>query len=346
MTERTFTLGPLPWSEEAIEHSYFADFRGVWAAIREHPGFPPHRDLAAVRQSLEILGDTVEELVTKIEAFDTAAKTHTFWNRPARAYFDAHVRSVRRAMFAATTAAVAWRDIVRAVGTHCVDAGHPLPGWDVHWSALTSRPEHQFVVDLRNCISHAALVTPGWQVRLGLPGPPAAATENRQRARFLLSSETLSECDKLSVSTRTYLKAAGDGVDLIQLFSTYMTGARSFHEWFSTSVSTAYEPALGEYRGYEAALRRIRARVGWRLLLSIANPSNFDAYLSDALSPDELEAVWFLPVGSRARADRVIEILDEEGACTPELRALAYKVLGVVDASAGTREGPPSDCST
>jgi hypothetical protein len=69
-------------------------------SIHEHPGFPPHRDLAAVQQSLEILGDTVEELVTKIEAFDTAAKAHTFWNRPARAYFDAHFRSLRRAMFA------------------------------------------------------------------------------------------------------------------------------------------------------------------------------------------------------------------------------------------------------
>jgi len=76
--------------------------------------------------------------------------------------------------------------------------------------------------------------------------------------------------------------------------------------------------------------------------MSIANPSSVDAYLSEALSPDELEAVGSLPVGSRARADRVIEILDEEGACTPELRALAYKVLGVVDASAGTCEGPPA----
>ncbi len=81
----------------------------------------------------------------------------------------------------------------------------------------------------------------------------------------------------------------------------------------------------------EALLRRIRSRPNWRLLLSIAGPSNVDSYLSDALSPDELEAVRSLPVGSRARADRVIEILDEEGACTPELRGLAYKVLGRAD---------------
>ena len=155
MTEPTLTLGPLPWSEETIARAYFADFRGVWAAIREHPGYPAHRALAAVEQSFEIFGDIVEELVTKIEAFDTAAKTRTFWTRPARADFDSHVRSVRRAMFAATTAAVAWRDIVRAVSAHCVEAGHPLPGWDVKWPTLTGRLDHQFVVDLRNCISHA-----------------------------------------------------------------------------------------------------------------------------------------------------------------------------------------------
>ena len=67
--------------------------------------------------------------------------------------------------------------------------------------------------------------------------------------------------------------------------------------------------------------------------MSLAKPSNVEAYLAEELSPDELEVVRSLPPGSRARADRVIEILDEEGACTPELRALAYKVLSVVDAT-------------
>src|SRR5437660_5830546 len=119
MRERTFTLGPLPWSEETIEHRYWADFRGVWAAIREHPGFSPHRDILALQQSLEILSDSVDDLATRIEAFDTAAKTRAFWNRPARAHFDAHVRSIRCAMFAAATAAVAWRDLVRG-------SRHPL----------------------------------------------------------------------------------------------------------------------------------------------------------------------------------------------------------------------------
>ena len=248
MTERNFTLGPLPWSEQTIERLYFADFRGVWAAIREHPGFEPHRDLAAVHQSFEILTETVEELFTKIETFDTAAKAPTFWSRPARGYFDTHVRFVRRTLFAATTAAVAWRDIVRAVGTHCVDAARPLPRWDVHWPTLKEGLEYQFVVDLRNCISHATLVTPSWQVEFGIPG---AAPGDRQRARFLLTSEALSECDKLGVGARAYLEAAGDKIDLTRL---------SGHSWrlslhFRTGFQRASPPRTNRLSVNTAATR-------------------------------------------------------------------------------------------
>ena len=50
------------------------------------------------------------------------------------------------------------------------------------------------------------------------------------------------------------------------------------------------------------------------------------------LSPVELEEIKSLPAESRVRADRIIQILDEEGASTPELRVLAYKALGVLDA--------------
>jgi hypothetical protein len=329
MPQRTFTLGPLPWSEQAIETNYFADFRGTWAAIREHPGFPAHRDLAAVHQSLEILSDTVEELAARIEAFDTAAKIGVFWSRPARAHFDAHVRAVRRATFAATTATAAWRDVVRLVGAHCVEAGRPLPDWDVRWTAFKRLREAQFVIDLRNCISHATPITPSWQIQIAFAAPKTEAT------RFLLNAETLAERRKLSVGAREYLKAARDGVDLIVLFRTLMTNIRSFNEWFSSSISGVFEPTLGEYRGYEAMLMRVRARVRWRLLLSLATPSNVESYLMNELSSAELEEIKSLPVGSRARADRVIEIFDEEGACTPELRALAYKALGVVDDNAG-----------
>jgi len=328
MRERTFTLGPLPWSEETIEHRYWADFRGVWAAIREHPGFSPHRDILAVQQSLEILSDSVDELATRLQAFDTAAKTRAFWNRPARAHFDGHVRSVRRAMFAAATAAVAWRDLVRAVGTHCVDAGHPLSDWDVRWKAFTSLGEHQFVVGLRNCISHVGPVTPSWQMRVGFADPPTEAT------RFLLNAETLADCGELSVGARIYLQAVSGGVDLTVLFRAYMASIRSFHDSLLSSITQTFEPTLGEYRRYEAILARIRARVSWRLLLSIANPSNVDGFLAKELSPVELEEIKSFPAGSRVRADRIIEILDEEGASTPALRVLAYKALGAPDADA------------
>jgi len=127
---------PAPLSEETIEHRYWADFRGVWAAIREHPGFSPHRDILALQQSLEILSDSVDDLATRIEAFDTAA-------RPVLSGTAQRAR-ISMLMFGLSVVQCSPPRPPRShgaissagVGTHCVDAGHPLPDWDVTWGGF------------------------------------------------------------------------------------------------------------------------------------------------------------------------------------------------------------------
>lgn len=53
------------------------------------------------------------------------------------------------------------------------------------------------------------------------------------------------------------------------------------------------------------------------------------AYLPKYLTPQELEDVRSLPHRSIVQVDRIIEIVDEYGACNDEVRDMAYKAFGV-----------------
>jgi hypothetical protein len=52
-------------------------------------------------------------------------------------------------------------------------------------------------------------------------------------------------------------------------------------------------------------------------------------YLNRYLTQTELDEVLSLPTRSQMQVDRIIEILDEYGACDEELRKKAYKAFGV-----------------
>lgn len=52
-------------------------------------------------------------------------------------------------------------------------------------------------------------------------------------------------------------------------------------------------------------------------------------YLNRYLTIAELEEVQQLPNKSKTQVDRIIELIDDYGACDDELRDLAYKAFGV-----------------
>ena len=315
------TLGPLPWSQDQLRmHPRAA------RAIRQHPGYPAHRDLEALRVSREIFDESVGELVAAIRGFHDASAAPGFWGRRGSAEFELRVREVRRRTFTASTAALAWRDHAVAVNHRSLNRGFAIPDWSMRWQALKAPETHQFLATLRHCISHAVPMTPEWQVQLNF-----ASADRQTLTRFLLHREDLLECARWTGRARIFIENNPNGIDVEELFLRHAIELGEFNEWLSATVSALSEPALSDYRRYATVVKRVAARNAWQLLLQIASPESAQKYLTHELSEEELAEIEALPPRSRARADRVIEILDTEGACTDDLRQRAYKALGAID---------------
>src|SRR5215813_3873843 len=110
-----YTLGPLPWSEEALRQAYFRNFTHAQKAIQEHPGFVAHDALWTLQLSLDLFLDAVSELFQSTEAFRIDAQSPEFWTRPARSRFHHRELAVRRGVFMAATSALALVDASRRI---------------------------------------------------------------------------------------------------------------------------------------------------------------------------------------------------------------------------------------
>jgi hypothetical protein len=133
----------------------------------------------------------------------------------------------------------------------------------------------------------------------------------------------------MNASGRQYLERAPEWIDLRTLFLEYRRRAREFHAWLTQTIGTLPLEAVRDYEVCVKESRKAAARMWWKAMLgnwlkwpSPPNPYN---HLDRYLTPEQLAEVYALPMKSEAQVDRVIELMDTDGACDDELRSLAYE---------------------
>ncbi len=104
-------------------------------------------------------------------------------------------------------------------------------------------------------------------------------------------------------------------------------------------------PCVSDYLRCRRRLKAVTARATWNIILKqvlIAGKRDPYPYLERYLNSNEIDEVLQLPARSRRQVDRIIEIVDEYGACDDELRETAYEAFGVTSNwshAACTRDG-------
>lgn len=319
-SDTIYTLGPLPWSEEVLRKAYFHNFLDTRKAIQQHPGFPAHRDLSALRLSLDIFIDSVSDLIESIDAFRIESRSSEFWTRPARGRLKKHELGIRRRVFTAATAGMSVVEHSRKVSAHV-----QIPAYQNRVNVTFANNErHKFIQCFRNCLNHQQIFKTDWKTTW------SAAS---RRTELLLNHDGL-----LIVSSgwhslaKAFISRYPEGIDVEILFRDYRADVEDFHNWFHAEVQRASEPYLSEYREYERMLNRFDMRSWWNLILKqVVMGRKLDPYkyLDRYLTKDELDEVLSLPMRSQKQVDRIIETLDEYGACDDELRKTVYVAFNV-----------------
>lgn len=313
-----YILGPLPWGEDVLRQAYCRNFIDARKAIQEHPGFFAHKELCAIKLSLEIFLDSVSDLFFSIDFFCTDARAMEFWTRPSRSRFEKLVLSIQRGVFSAATSAMSLVDHSRRVSKKTSIKGYKERIKELFWD----NEEHRFVQDLRIYISHVKMVETHWQKDISAKG---------NFTSFLLRRDDLLEWGKWHSLAKSFINKHPEGVDIEVLFKNYQDCVIGFHHWFHTELARVSDPALSEYQHYERLLNRVDAKASWKIILNQIVRGRLDPfnYLYRYLTKEELDEVLSMPMRTKAQIDQIIKIVDEYEACDTELRNLIYEAFGL-----------------
>jgi hypothetical protein len=255
-----------------------------------------------------------------IDLFHEHSQESAFWTRPEQERFEQHVITVQRGIFSTVTSAVALFAHSRIICDRL-----KLGEYRDRFSAeFEMSEEHQFIYYLRNCISHVSVIEATWQWGISY-------ITGEKRTHFFLEPQLLLEYKKWDALSRTFINRHPKGIDAKELFAKYRTRIDNFYEWVFAEITKLSEPELSEYREYERLLKCFGVRSWWNIILKqqVIGKRDPYAYLERYLTKPELDEVLALPIRSKEQVDRIIEIVDEYGACDEELRQTIYSAFGV-----------------
>lgn len=231
--------------------------------------------------------------------------------------------SVRRGVLSTVSSAMALVDNSRNISKKITP-----PDYQVRINnTFENSEEHKFIQDLRNFISHFRMIEADWKVSWSKEG---------KHTQFLLHPEKLLCWDGWKSLAKKFIKQFPQGIDVKILFENYKKRVEEFHCWFHAEIERLSQSELSEYRRYERLLNKFATKSFWNMMFHQVIPNKkIDPYkyLDHYLTKSELDEVLSLPMNSQIQVDRIIEILDEYGACDEELRQLIYTAFNIQNPS-------------
>lgn len=309
-----------PWTKEQIVLSTFQNFIKTQETIESLSGGKISSELEAVRLSLNVFLDATYDLLASINEFKGESERPDFWDRTRRVELERLELRIQRGIFSATMAAKALVEHSRKFSEI-----YPVDLYQEKVEEYFKRDSlHKFVQKFRNFMAHVRITKSNWVVKYDKQG---------KSVFFILRSEDLNKWDGWDATERLYITSNPEGINVEQLYDDYSRKIKFFHDWFHSKVWQKYSEELREYFDYKRIYNAVNARSAWNLLIKEALKKKIDPYmyLDRYLSNNEIEEILSLPFRSKRQVDRIIELVDEYGACDSELRKAIYELFGVTE---------------
>jgi len=308
-----------PWTKEQIVVSTFTSLTETLRVIDSLPGGIIALELESMHLSSSIFLDATYDLLSSINFFKGESERPDFWHRTRRFGLETLELRIQRGVFTATMAAMALVDHSRIFS-----GKYPVESYREKVTEFFSEnPLHRFVQNFRNYMTHVRIAKNNWVVKQDKQG---------RSVFFFLTQENLGKWDGWDAPSKAYIVENSDGVNVEELFNGYSTKVKLFHDWFRSQVWQKHSEELREFFDCKKTYNAVSVRLSWNLMIKQAFlPKKIDPYmfLDRYLSSNEIAETLSLPFRSKLQVDRIIELVDEFGACDDDLRKSVYELFGV-----------------
>lgn len=318
-----YSLGPLPWSDEVLVAAVWKSFQDARRFVDEHPG----RDIAdrssSLQSVLRILEGAAKSFCDLLARFREEAHGGHLFRRNRRRDLNAYEAKLQELLYLFASSAMTLVEQARALSKKV-----ELPGYEKRVrSSFADNPRHRFVQELRNDLIHVTLHQPSWQLTSGRDEEPTS--------KFILRLDQLARSSDYNALARAYIRDHPKGIDLGALIEEYVREVKGFQKWLNEALNNTSGSLIADYRRCSNRINAVSSYSWWNIIVQqviLVGKRDPYRYLDQYLTPQELVEVNSLPFKSKAQVDRIIELVDEFGACDLELRALIYKAFGTSDA--------------
>ena len=288
-----------------------------------HPGYPSWEALGSYKISLRVFKKALDDLIGVINQFEVLARDGKVLGRANEDTLDEFGIAVQKELFAAANAAYSLVDH----STRRLQTKLDIDSYEQKLSEhFGDDCLHDFIVCLRKIIHHVRMQEANWRITKNPRSDPEISAEFQ-----LLKKDLLKYSREMNSSSRQYLDGAHEQINTREIFQEYGNRVSAFHSWLLDAIEST---PLPELRDYERCLRENKKaanRTVWKAMLgnwlNWDKPPNPYEHLDRYLTKDQLDAVNRLPERSKKQVDKIIELVDSDGACDEELRGLLYRLF-------------------
>lgn len=299
------------------------DFSAAQHSVDEHPGRIFVERSASLRSVLRIFERSAKSFHKSLDRFHEEAHGGHLFRRNRRSDLEAYEQRFQELLYVFASSAMTLVDQARAVSKKV-----ELPGYDERVNAtFASNPRHRFIHELRVDLIHVTLHQPSWQLT---SGRTEASTSN-----FMLWPSQLARANDYTALARQYVRDHPKGIDLASLIDEYAKDVVAFHEWLHGAMNAAAGSLVDDYKRCSNRIKAVSSRSWWNILFQqvvLAGKRDPYQYLDQYLTQEELTEVSSLDLRSKTQVDRIIELVDDFGACDDKLREIIYRAFGTTDA--------------
>ena len=306
----------VPWSGEILERLGQMNIEMANKVLEFHPGQSLFLVWQSIENLLSIFNVNSIDLENSLRNFHEKAQSADFFSRRRRVEFEGVHLQINKNMYNLSSVAEALWQITQRFR----DKFNPEKYTDHYDQCYSNSKVYQFIKNLRVALHHQQFTKAHYQIR---------KIEKVHETEFFLRSSELLSLNCFKAKSRDFISEIGDKIFVRPVFDKHKENICEFYGWVHSNLKA--DQRFIDYQRCKLVPIKEGSRVWFSIMLQQMEERNLDPYdyLDQNFTDEELTEIRKLPPRSKVQVDRIIELYDENNACTGDMKEKIYKLFKV-----------------